>query len=1209
MKKIIALIFIAFLNVNTFATHFVGGSITWECNDDPTSVDFGKFTFILKFYRDCQGMNPASNGPGGIETLTVHGHPTITNIDVLWDNTLDISPVLGGLPNCYDCNTMPAGFSQKGVLIHEITYKSVPINLGNGNIPDPTGAVWNPITNEYDVLPRGWHFTWGGGARNNCDNTTQCGNWLLRAIMYPYTKNTSILPFIYEDAYPCYDASPEFKEKAKTLICNNIPFSYSHLAFDPNFDSLSYSWANPLQGSAFNYDPAFPLADSMTFSNLANGGVYNFSLNQQIPTNPANPLTLNPGTGEISFLNDQLQGNFITCVRVRSVKCFQPIADVFREVQMVTTATGCNLPAGGTNTPPDISAPIGTHVWDQYINSAGMPSYETWVKAGELVEFTIDANDIDMQNIDVSIEGSQLSTSTLPNGMPSALATPADWSILSSSPGNTQGKFSWDSSCEHLQKDSCAGQLGLDFSFNIKAVDHMCPANGTTIANLTIHVIPPTPDLRCVAVDDQGDVELSWYYPSSVIDFNYDIYFSKNPNLGFSKIASVSHPDSTYLHSGSEADISSSYYYLISVGACQNSAPNIALQVDSISDTLKTMYLNATEINSVPIVANLLWNPMCKNWTVTAQQPHLFNLATTEKNYSLYYEKDPITGFNMFMQHPDTFMQKQSDSCYYTPRFYIEIGDESGCSSRSSLASVLLADDQDPDMPVIKDVSVNSTGQSVITWEPSFGAEFYAVYLFSSDGWIPIDTVYNSTTFTYNNSSASQESEIFSIRALDSCYNGSLASYDQNMQHNSIYLQEKINACDHTVDFSWNEYINWENGLSYYKIFVEEIDTLGNIINKEFKEFDEDFLLNVNDGFNYIVNVNAYNYDSSYSAQSNTLTFVPDLPATPDYLYIDYASVNHENDAVEINCLTDDQAVLNHYDVLRSEDSSLVKIGQINTVNSSIIHYTDETANVYEKSYKYYVMPVDTCGQRLFTPPVLWNQYINDTSHAKTILLETMINLDYKGGLPIDIPYNDNLSDWGEGDITKQYTNTLSFNEYEKWLGNVEKYDLYRSVNGGLTYNTIPLYSWNRISDPTQPLEYIDIVTAYGKDDGRICYYIHAIERDTLPYGAVPEGSYSNISCVSQTPILYVPSVFTPNGDDHNEIFFPVSFFVDEKGYSFSVYNRNGTQLFTTNDPQKGWDGTFLGNVVQNGDYIYHIQYINGVGELIDKKDVITLVR
>ena len=373
MKKIIALIFIAFLNVNTFATHFVGGSITWECNDDPTSVDFGKFTFILKFYRDCQGMNPASNGPGGIETLTVHGHPTITNIDVLWDNTLDISPVLGGLPNCYDCNTMPAGFSQKGVLIHEITYKSVPINLGNGNIPDPTGAVWNPITNEYDVLPRGWHFTWGGGARNNCDNTTQCGNWLLRAIMYPYTKNTSILPFIYEDAYPCYDASPEFKEKAKTLICNNIPFSYSHLAFDPNFDSLSYSWANPLQGSAFNYDPAFPLADSMTFSNLANGGVYNFSLNQQIPTNPANPLTLNPGTGEISFLNDQLQGNFITCVRVRSVKCFQPIADVFREVQMVTTATGCNLPAGGTNTPPDISAPIGTHVWDQYINSAGMP--------------------------------------------------------------------------------------------------------------------------------------------------------------------------------------------------------------------------------------------------------------------------------------------------------------------------------------------------------------------------------------------------------------------------------------------------------------------------------------------------------------------------------------------------------------------------------------------------------------------------------------------------------------------------------------------------------------------------------------------------------------------------------------------------------------------------------------------------------------------
>ena len=112
-----------------------------------------------------------------------------------------------------------------------------------------------------------------------------------------------------------------------------------------------------------------------------------------------------------------------------------------------------------------------------------------------------------------------------------------------------------------------------------------------------------------------------------------------------------------------------------------------------------------------------------------------------------------------------------------------------------------------------------------------------------------------------------------------------------------------------------------------------------------------------------------------------------------------------------------------------------------------------------------------------------------------------------------------------------------------------------------------------------------------------------------MPYGAVPEGSYSNISCISQTPVIFIPSIFTPNGDNHNEVFYPISFFVDEQGYSFSVYSRTGAELFYTNDPTKGWDGTYLGNIVQNGDYIYHLKYFNGLGELTEKTDVINLVR
>ena len=185
----------------------------------------------------------------------------------------------------------------------------------------------------------------------------------------------------------------------------------------------------------------------------------------------------------------------------------------------------------------------------------------------------------------------------------------------------------------------------------------------------------------------------------------------------------------------------------------------------------------------------------------------------------------------------------------------------------------------------------------------------------------------------------------------------------------------------------------------------------------------------------------------------------------------------------------------------------------------------------------------------------------------------------------------------------------MIFNEYEEWLGKVAEYRLYRSVDGGFSYNSLPLYIWNRVDSPEEPLSYIDIVTEFGKDNGRLCYYIHATEGNGSPYGAVSEGSYSNISCVSQTPVIFIPSVFTPNGDEHNDIFFPISFFVDEIGYSFTIYNRHGTEIFHTSNPKKGWDGTYLGNQVQNGNYIYHLQYINGVGKLTEKTDIITLVR
>ena len=147
------------------------------------------------------------------------------------------------------------------------------------------------------------------------------------------------------------------------------------------------------------------------------------------------------------------------------------------------------------------------------------------------------------------------------------------------------------------------------------------------------------------------------------------------------------------------------------------------------------------------------------------------------------------------------------------------------------------------------------------------------------------------------------------------------------------------------------------------------------------------------------------------------------------------------------------------------------------------------------------------------------------------------------------------------------------------------------------------------LGDNQEVYSYIDVVTKFGKDNGRLCYYIQAFEGISTPYGPVLDGSYSNISCVTQTALTFIPSVFTPNGDEHNEVFQPVSFFVSKEGYSFMIYNRQGTLLFSTDNPDKGWDGTYKGNIVQNGEYVYHLQYFNSFGELVEEIDIITLIR
>ena len=1141
MKNFLFSFFISILSLNLSATHFIGGEITWECNKDVLSPDYGKYTFFLTIYQDCDGIDFSFFS----EDIIVHNNPTTTLITCNWISTNDISATgFSAAQPCYNCDNQP--FGEFGA-VKQWNYSSGPITL-NGTPP-----------------LEGWHFIWGSCCRSS--QLTQGMNdddWTIRSVMYPYTDPSGV---ILPNGNTCHDNSPIFKEEPKSILCaTGDPFSYSHLAFDVDLDSISYSWAEPL-GDSFSYDPNNPNSIALLFTAP-------YTVNSPIPGNP----TLNNENGEISFLTLGV-GVFVTCVKVESYKCGQLVAEVYRDVN-VALKSCATLPNGAQNSAPIISAPSGSQNWITSLNpSTGLPSYSTTVMAGELVSFSVTATDLDinssgsMQDVSLEVEGGQLDPLL-------ALSNLATFTVTSSSPGNVSGDFLWQSNCDHMQDYGC-GRKGGAYTFNLKAYDDFCPENGIKIATITINVIPPQPDLRCLYVDENGGVDLFFSFPNGVVDTNisYDIYYSKNIGGPYALIDSVFYPDTTYYHATSVADVSNSYYYLLGSVTC---GTNLGSS-DSLlySDTLTTILMNATVIN-LGLTVDLAWNAI-----------HSPLLTSSSTDYQLHYI-NANNSDDIIATTPDLFFQMDGDDCDYFPSFYVDIHDLSGCFSRSSIATVHLEDTISPMTPIIKDVSVDNTGKATVNWQTSLGADLYIIYFRAENGvWSTLDTVssfFNS--YTYQQSDASNYIEEFSIRAIDTCGNARARS----LTHNSILLKNTSDVCDYSISLAWNDYINWEGGVHHYNILVSEMISDGNIFDTTIRiQGETKCVINDISSLSYYnIVIEAYNSDSTLKAVSNNLDLNITFANKPLFNYIEYATVNHNDGSVDISCLVDISAVIDRYDVYRSieENNDFSKIGEISFSSSSPINFNDKNVQSDDNFYQYEIYPVDTCGETLIIPSYNSPVYFNDTSFAQTILLKSKINIDYS-----EFSYLDG-----------QYTNTLFFNEYSKWLGDVSEYRLYRSINSE-PFNLLPIYVWDRVSFPEEELSYIDVVTEYGDGNGRFCYYIEAVEGSSNPYGSTTQGSFSNISCVSQTPIIFIPNTFTPNKDEHNEVFRPITYFVSEEGYSFSIYNRQGAKLFETNNPQKGWDGSYNETQVQNGSYIYHLQFLNGIGVLVEKTDVINLVR
>jgi len=1107
MKKIIIVLFILFGISNiSFASHYMGGEITWECIPQG-QVNQGKFIFTMKVYRECAGIlfgstqTINSNSPAGNFTVTeITGWPK------------DISPDCNNNPNFPHITCAGATASNTGA-IEEHIYRSQPIQISG--VPPASG----------------WMFYWGSCCRNPATNIINANtkSWRLRAIMYPY----GIL-----NTYPCYDNSPTFAEVPRTVICTGYPFTYNHNAFDVELDSLYFEWGQPLLS---NGNPLNTYTASYSYFSPLPGTTQN-------PNNV--PASVNSTTGTISFTS-YTTGAYVTSTKVSAYKCGIKVAEIWRDMQVV-------LLSCGTNAPPNVTPPFnnGTSFLDS-------------VYAGDNICFNLSATDFQFlpngtpQTMTIEASGLQLGSFIPPVGTnpPTLSSTSGCYNppcaTLTPAPGpnypltgifGVQTQFCWQTECQHIANNTGCGVISNLYTFVLKVSDDFCPAPAINISTITIKVLAKpileSSDINCLKVYSNDDVELNWSVPIDTLNTFYSYYIYSSPTFAgpYVKIDSIFDINqTTYIHHNTLANTQSVYYYVNTASGCDSSTIK-----EEPADTFQTIFVNT--LNTGNSAALITWNPTCNP---------LLNSSTGI--YKVYREY-PLNNWNLVGTTTNLTYVDSISICGDSVNYYVEISDTilldsnqiaHTCQSLSNINGDYFFDTIPPNKPIIDSVSINGNNY-VLSWDKNTpDTDRYIIYLLVNGVYTPIDTV-TDTTYINTLPNLCDQKNTFAVAALDSCDNISLISDP----HNTILISYYKSTCDNNIKLSWNDYINYEDSLSHYEIYVNENGN-GNVL---IGTTNNNYLLHdsLTDSSTYCYTIKAIS-NNGYSSSSCIVCVLNINPKIPQYTYIRYTSVLNDND-IELKILTDTSAAIKNYNLYRSNDN-------INWKN------------------------IDNIPPNYTNPNLLYNDNINTSSHAYYYKVDAIDSCD-----------NIHLSNITRSVFLtgnpEKLINKLSWNKYLGYDGGIDNYVVYRSIDG--VWETLPISMTNNtyLNDNVSNLTYTN---------GLFSYYVVAVEN--INSFSFKEKSKSNIITIQQKPKLMIPSAFNPGSDiEKNKTIYPQGIFLNSKDYEFTIFNRWGEKLFTTHEINVGWDGTYNGIKSPQDVYTYYVRF-SIKGQVYEYNGTVTLIR
>ena len=464
MKRVFLAFALLISFYNAKSNHILGGEITWECSGNQAYI------FQLVLYGDCSDL-PIS---GSSHSLQWNGGAPIVCTFV--DSSI-ISPTCGNGAFAISCDST-AFFTP----IKRYVYRSAPLFL-NGTMPSS-----------------GWNFSIQIQARPVTDNTIggSTNGYLLRATMYPYTKNGAI-----QSPNMCYDNAPKFEEKPRYAFGNDTNFYHLDGYDIDSQDSIFFNWA-----PALNYGTAFP--------GTTLGYAVGYGYNQPLPgpgINAGNSGATLLGSGLLLFKSTTV-GRFTTCYTIESWRDGQKIAEVFRDFEMqVNIDPGSPGLCSSSNNPPSVTTDwvAGFDTLQPVYDNGKIVYYETTVFAGETVKFKLFGQDFDLrpncssQQIAADAIGASMSISLLGtidcDGPPCAQLVSLNSGGSYTAPLNNQTRFEWVTDTSHAYGPKGYGVHTFNFTFT----DDHCVLPGVGQQQVRVKVLRPIYTTKSTYKICQGD--------------------------------------------------------------------------------------------------------------------------------------------------------------------------------------------------------------------------------------------------------------------------------------------------------------------------------------------------------------------------------------------------------------------------------------------------------------------------------------------------------------------------------------------------------------------------------------------------------------------------------------------------------------------------------------------------------------------------------